>query len=87
MIEFKEGKIVVIIEHTNHAKIQMADKYIPHNLVTEMRRYPRSETECVLSVGQYHYGIEAMVSMLREATLREAFLYHLKGKPFIMEEE
>jgi len=66
------------------------EERLPYNLITEIQIFYSNVKEfnviCVLGLNQLHYSIREMVSVMRTATPREAFLYHLEGRPFVLEE-
>lgn len=87
---FKEGTVVVIKEITERAKKLGKEERLPYNLITEIQTFHTKVKDvsvmCVLGLNQLPYSIREMISVMKMATDREAFLYHLEGKPFVLEE-
>ena len=86
MIEFKVGDIVVVISNDRIGKT--VQKLVPIGMVTEIIK------DNGYSAAKWYYimlnGLDCVTSDMekfRIATPREQFLYHLEGKPFVVEEE
>lgn len=90
MNKFKEGTVVVIKQITELGKELEIENEVPYNLITEIRTFYYSfegiSVICVLGKNKKHYSIKKMISVMKTATDREAFLYHLKGRPFVLKE-
>ena len=87
--EFKIGNVVVIIKHLD--KIKMSQRF-PVGLITEVRvaghnqdRY--DNTIKALNSKSTWTSISNLKLLYRPATEREAFLYHIMGKPFVLREK
>lgn len=84
---FKTGDIVVVINN-NRIFNPVVKSLAPIGMVTEIIK-----NQSYLSEKWYYFLLSGLkcitldIEKFRMATPREQFLYHLEGKPFIMEKE